>query len=128
MSDLVSPRCTSVGVKRIQRNLAKWRLIGRNLRLMSDPFPLHRVIGPYRKRKPVKNSNGCQSPEMLRWPDSVSEEGWVFFEPPEWLCLPDELDLRDGVFIPNTSAGATPGAVPKQGGVSRVFRYERSDD
>lgn len=95
---------------------------------MSDPFPLHRVIGPYRNRKPVKNSNGYQSPEMLRWPDPVSEEGWVFFEPPEWLCLPDELDLRDGVLIPNTSAGATPGAVPEQGGVSRMFRYVRSDD
>jgi hypothetical protein len=65
---------------------------------------------------------------MLRWPDSVSEEGCVFLEPPEWLCLPDELDLRDGAFIPNTSAGATPGAVPKQGGISGVFRYVRSDD
>lgn len=65
---------------------------------------------------------------MLRRPDSTSEEGRVFFEPPEWLCLPDELDLRDGVFIPYTSAGATPSAVPKQGGVPGVFRYVRSDD
>ena len=104
------------------------RLLGRDLRLMSDPFPLHRVIRPYPQEKAFKSSNGCQSPEMLRWPASVSEQGWVFFEPPELLCLPDELDLSDGISIPNTSAGATPGAVPKQGGVSRVFRDERSDD
>ena len=65
---------------------------------------------------------------MLRWPDSVSKEGCVFFEPPEWLCITDELDLRDGVFIPKTSTGAAPSAVPKQGGISGVFRDVRSDD
>lgn len=57
---------------------------------------------------------------------SIRERG--FFEPPEWLYLPDELDLRDGVFIPNASAGATPGTVSKQAGVPRAFRYVRSDD
>jgi len=44
---------------------------------------------------------------------SLSKEVCFFFEPPEWLCLPDELDPRDGVFIPNTSTRATPRAVPK---------------